>query len=1097
MARYKAPPEDIKLVRLGLGGLGVILFVLGTVALILIVLLIWRIFAGIIAFLGLLVFIGNWFTWLVNIIALRPFISKIRSILPSPSGGPIVFYVFYHYNPTGPVDRIRYYVNYIIKPALADACKCRVIPVRLNKGDAVQLWTRSAAKSTHFFFVLTNKFFENVIDAPFEEEMLRVANLARANRQGSAIFVEQSDRQEDLLNKSLAAISIYEDIRAGQPGAVKKKITGLVPYRYLLPSPVVTKNSGVLPQLPADAGTSKCIWEVPFENNPYFFDRSDDRYKLSSILGILAAGNTNILILYGMNGVGKTEIVRAYAFEYGPRNEDNEQDYQYHWVMWVDASIGLEHGCHKLNEQLYKNHPELPFPAAGNQLYSQELIKLRAWIGTYEETLPQGKKWLLVIDRCERQYSEFENARNILQGFERGHIIYTMREHPGPGYYVHRQVERMNDNDGFELLVHSSKKDLRSKEEQQHAREVVRELGGNPLVIANAGAYISNGMTFEGYLKKYRDERGKLLNDPLRNRQIGAGIDDSVATTFHLSFEEIERDKNGAEEILLLCAFLGLTRLPIEIVTSMPRGNGAASFSPLSDPLKGALEKLCNLSFIEDDQGKTIRLEKIVRDVIRAGFYPNVNNLPDKTKEWYRNASVHAVSTAFSQALNGEGKQDYLYLVKKSGYNPIEKSGFADLGSLYLPHISECCTRYIKEMIVDRSVTLSTVQLLYNAAMYLQSNPQHEKQYSLQARSIFEEALRLRRYKGTGLIDHRTYPSVPTCLNGMAEIYYEQFLNGNTSFLKVAEDYFRKALKMLARWQRQHRPSDPRNVDEATVLNNLGRVLDDKGKYEEARKVFWEALRMRSRTLFSGVTGLSKIALLLNQVAILNNLGGIYARFGDQEAERAEKAHDKDKHTVAEKIKRNALQHYRIARRLYDIALEKVLVEVNKVLAQEPASLLRAACDRQRRLYAIQLKVNEATLLVCRGDKDGYEMAEEMYLTANSELEGMIKQFQQEDGYIPPDICLQMAMQWNNLMELYRIQRQFEKVKRCYKEIYDYYADYTGRNEQENKPGNPLRFVIRDNIDELVACGKVLSRQEIEKYRDYRNNYLDVTNGKG
>src|SRR5437660_896781 len=78
MANYnRASREEIRLVRWGLRSLGVILVAVGTAVLVLIVLIIVKIIAGIITVVGIVIFVGNWFTWFVNFIALLPFVQRI------------------------------------------------------------------------------------------------------------------------------------------------------------------------------------------------------------------------------------------------------------------------------------------------------------------------------------------------------------------------------------------------------------------------------------------------------------------------------------------------------------------------------------------------------------------------------------------------------------------------------------------------------------------------------------------------------------------------------------------------------------------------------------------------------------------------------------------------------------------------------------------------------------------------------------------------------------------------------------------------------------------------------------------------------------
>ena len=1117
MAKKKASPEEIIFVKAIID----VLLIIVLLALVLFPLYIISkaILGGLIIAVVAILNFGNWLTGVVNYIALWPLIrsllNRLSQLKQSYIAKPTEFYIIYHFKRSDPSHEV---VINIIKPALENTYHCVVIPTPWNRSEDLRLELRNAGPTSHIFFVLSNEFF-NELDKSERlwsltkevliNELLSIANSNEENRRGSAIIVERSVREVDLRARSLASETLYEELDAGQVDVAMNKVRGFVPPAYRrykkIPiqstyqttlDPAEMRQSKVLPQVPPPPSVAvESLWEVPFDSNPHFIDR-DDQNNLSSVLGKLTGENTNVLVLYGLNGVGKTEIVRAYAYEYGPRNEERKKSFQYYWVMWLDASLTLDKGCRNLNDKLYKH--SLEYQGIANQEDNNELNRLYTWLSTWEQELPQGKKWLLIVDKCTKH--DFESAKNKLQGFARGHIIYTMRENPGVGDYIDHQVKEMNEEDGIRLLCSCAKKEPDPEEEEQ-VRAVVQELGGNPLAIANAGAYItSNKIGFRDYLRRYENEKRRILSDPLGNPYIGADkLEVSVATTFRLSFMKIRGDRRGTEELLLLCAFLGFSKIPIEIVTLMPLRSGNAAFLIGSEALDNARRKLYDLSFIEGDQDKFIRLEKIVRDVIRADFYPNATRpLKGKAKRWYRNSTVYAVSTAFLQVLCGMNTQDYLFLIRKFGC--------ANLGDLYLPHVFECYDKHIQEMKSDHAVTLDAVLLLHSAGNFLREYPQFEKTFSMSSLDLLEEARTMREINVVDLanqsVSDTTYPDLPTCLNSLAELYYEQFQNGDAQSLKLAEDCLCKASAIFANRQKQQQESsDPRNIDEPAVRNNLGRVLDDNGKYEEAWKEFVIASRMRKRTLVSsGATGLNRTALLLNQAAIFNNLAGIYVKFGDQEMEKAEKAHDEHRHTEAEEIKRASRQQYRIAEKLYDNALNRVLKEASQVLTQEPDSperdfQLKVACERQRRLYEFQLKTNKATLYVCQGDESRYEEAREIYRDVNDKLEEMIKQVRQKEGYVPCDLYLQLAVQWNNLLELYRIQREFDDVKLCYKKVHEYYTNYTGRIGQELGHRHLIRFVIRDNDDELATRTKVMNRQELKEYQAYRNEYLGVVIG--
>src|SRR5258708_14025315 len=97
------------------------------------------------------------------------------------------------------------------------------------------------------------------------------------------------------------------------------------------------------------------------------------------------------------------------------------------------------------------------------------------------------------------------------------------------------------------------------------AKVITQELGGLPLALDQAGAYIEETQCgLAGYQRLYQVRRTELL------RSRGGLIADhpeSVATTWSLSFEQVEQRNPAAPDLLRLCAFLAPDAIPEELLT--------------------------------------------------------------------------------------------------------------------------------------------------------------------------------------------------------------------------------------------------------------------------------------------------------------------------------------------------------------------------------------------------------------------------------------------------------------------------------------------------------------------------------------------------
>lgn len=145
------------------------------------------------------------------------------------------------------------------------------------------------------------------------------------------------------------------------------------------------------------------------------------------------------------------------------------------------------------------------------------------------------------------------------------------------------------------------------------AAELAGQLGGLPLALVQAGAYVDQtGMSLSRYLEVFRRRRLALLA-----RAVPSDHRAGVATTWELSFDQIAARSKVAAELLQVCASLGPADITFDMLT------GAAEH--LDEPLRGsvgdelaledAVGELLSFSLVSRD-GQAVRLHPLVREVL-------------------------------------------------------------------------------------------------------------------------------------------------------------------------------------------------------------------------------------------------------------------------------------------------------------------------------------------------------------------------------------------------------------------------------------------------------------------------------------------------
>ena len=186
--------------------------------------------------------------------------------------------------------------------------------------------------------------------------------------------------------------------------------------------------------------------------------------------------------------------------------------------------------------------------------------------------------FLIVYDGADGHYSVVEN---FLPPGNGGNILITSRNIGLQRITMKEnsmKVQGMEDEDAISLLLKSAMLDDTDSHIWDWARQLLSQLGGIPLAIDQAGAYMhSCGCSIENYLKLYTRHKNKLMRGwDTPGFQGASDYGTSTYGTWDISMKEIEhiaakgtgQESMGAQtaiRILRIFAFLNHANIPQEL----------------------------------------------------------------------------------------------------------------------------------------------------------------------------------------------------------------------------------------------------------------------------------------------------------------------------------------------------------------------------------------------------------------------------------------------------------------------------------------------------------------------------------------------------
>lgn len=348
-------------------------------------------------------------------------------------------------------------------------------------------------------------------------------------------------------------------------------------------------------------------WYVPFLRNPFFTGREDILETLHSFLGTEQT-STGAYAQHGLGGLGKTQVAAEYAYRYA---------LEYSAIFWI-AAENVEHVTGSF--QYIARALDLPERQKADQ--QQTVCAVQHWLATYG-------RWLLIWDNLE----DLTLLLRFLPAARQGTVLLTTRLQALGTFAYAIELLPLAPAEGALLLLRRAKM-LRASiaedqsyeptevapAEQSAAQELATIMGGLPLALDQAGAYIEEtGCRITDYLSRYEQQRTQLLAP--RGDAVG-DHPQSVTATFRLASLQVEQNHPLAADLLRICAFLHAEAIPEEMFVghAPPAETGAALSTDLYH-LDLAIAALRTFPLVQRyAQTQTFSIHRLVQAVVQAGM---------------------------------------------------------------------------------------------------------------------------------------------------------------------------------------------------------------------------------------------------------------------------------------------------------------------------------------------------------------------------------------------------------------------------------------------------------------------------------------------
>ena len=343
--------------------------------------------------------------------------------------------------------------------------------------------------------------------------------------------------------------------------------------------------------------------------------------------------------LYGLGGVGKTELALAYGYAFA-------WDYRLGLVYIKSENRTsliraiLDSGLDYMTDVELEGDEDTRFATLLGVL-SQRREEIIRENKAHGRDASLGARLLLILDAV----NDFDlvKRQDLARLPDFVHVIATTRENPSKFLHLCRQpVDALTDSDALELL--RVFRPFADAAERAAALEIIREFGGHTYRVEKIGAYlrVNEEETYQGFLDKARERSGRL-------REM---VD---ARDFELRYEAVydeeslrptlDRLTQGAKTLLEWAALFGPDSVPVPWLGELANIDGADLLKALQEledyrlliPVKADAKERTPRLF----DANQARLHRIVREIVL-----------DRTPSDFRSSGLEQIGKKIDELLS-------------------------------------------------------------------------------------------------------------------------------------------------------------------------------------------------------------------------------------------------------------------------------------------------------------------------------------------------------------------------------------------------------------------------------------------------------------